>query len=103
MQSTLEHINITVSDTAATAVILAKIFNWEIRWSGASKDNGKTVHLGTNNTYLALYSHADTHIAETSFKTNRQLNHIGIQVGDLDAIETKTKAAGLVPHNHDDY
>ena len=108
MQSTLEHINVTVSDTAATAVILAEIFNWEIRWSGSSKDNGDIIYLGTDNTYLALYSHPDTHIAgahlaSTSFKIIRQLNHIGIQVGDLDAIETKVKAAGLVPHNHDDY
>jgi hypothetical protein len=103
MQNKLEHINVTVSDTETPASLLANIFNWKIRWAGASKDDGKTIHLGTDNTYLALYCHADKHLANTSHKTIRQLNHIGIQVEDLDAIETKVKAAGLVTHNHGDY
>jgi hypothetical protein len=103
MQPTLEHINLTVTDTNATAAILAKIFDWNIRWAGAAKDDGQTIHLGTDNTYLALYSHRDKHIANTSNKTISSLNHIGIQVDDLDAIETKVKAAGLIPYNHGDY
>jgi hypothetical protein len=103
MQPTLEHINLTVTNTDVTASILAKIFNWKIRWAGAAKDDGKTIHLGTDNTYLALYSHADKHLANITNKTIRSLNHIGIQVDDIDAIETKVKAAGLMPYNHDDY
>jgi hypothetical protein len=54
MQPTLEHNNLTVTNTDVTATILAKIFNWKIRWAGAAKDKGKTIHLGTDNTYLAL-------------------------------------------------
>jgi catechol 2,3-dioxygenase-like lactoylglutathione lyase family enzyme len=103
MQATLEHINLTVTDTDATAAILAKIFDWNIRWTGAAKDNGKTINLGTDNTYLAVYSHGDKHYANISHKTIGNLNHIGIQVDDLDAIETKVKAAGLIPFNHGDY
>ena len=103
MQPTLEHINLTVTNTDATAAILAKIFDWNIRWTGAAKDNGKTIHLGTDNTYLALYSHAEKHLANITNKTIRSLNHIGIQVDDLDAIETKVKAVGLIPYNHGDY
>lgn len=103
MQPTLEHINFTVTNTDVTAAILAKIFNWKIRWAGAVKDDGKTIHLGTDNTYLALYSHTDKHSANMTTKTIRSLNHIGIQVDDIDAIESKVKAAGLIPYNHGDY
>lgn len=103
MQNKLEHINVTVRDTDATASILSQLFDWKIRWAGASKDNGRTIHLGEEDTYLALYSHADKHNADTSHKTITQLNHIGIQVEDLDVIEAKVKAAGFVPNNHGDY
>lgn len=103
MPSKLEHINLTVSDTDATANIIGKIFNWKIRWSGPAKDNGRTIHLGEEETYLALYSHTDKHLADTSHKTIKQLNHIGIVVDDLDATEEKVKAAGFVTHNHGDY
>lgn len=103
MQNKLEHINVTVSDTEFTATILAKIFDWKIRWAGAAKDNGKTIHLGADDTYLALYSHTDKHLADTSHKTIRQLNHIGIQVDDLEIIEKRVKAAGLLSFNHGDY
>jgi catechol 2,3-dioxygenase-like lactoylglutathione lyase family enzyme len=103
MQSTLEHINITVTDTKSTAASLGEIFDWKIRWQGAAKDDGYTIHLGADDTYLALYSHTDKHLADTSHKTIRQLNHIGIQVDDIEAIESKVKAAGFAPHNHGDY
>ncbi|WP_339721614.1 VOC family protein [uncultured Paraglaciecola sp.] len=103
MPSKLEHINLTVSDTDVTANIIGKIFNWKVRWSGPAKDNGRTIHLGEEETYLALYSHTDKHLADTSHKTIKQLNHIGIVVDDLDATEEKVKAAGFVTHNHGDY
>ena len=31
------------------------------------------------------------------------LNHVGIQVDDLDAVERRVIAAGLVPFSHGDY
>jgi len=33
-----------------TADMLAKIFDWNIRWAGAAKDEGNIIHLGTDNT-----------------------------------------------------
>ena len=103
MQSKLEHINLTVRDTDATASILGKLFDWKIRWAGTAKDNGRTIHLGGEDTYLALYSHGDKHLADTSHKTINHLNHIGILVDDLDAAEQKIKASGFVTYNHGDY
>jgi len=103
MHSKLEHINLTVRDTDATAIILGEIFNWNIRWAGAAKDDGRTIHLGSEETYLALYSHDEKLWADTSHKTITRLNHIGIQVEDLEIIEQKVKAQGFTTFNHGDY
>lgn len=105
-QAALEHLNVTVKDYEQTAKVLADIFGWSIRWQGAAKDNGQTIHLGElgiNNTYLALYGHPDKHKTDSSHKTLNQLNHIGIQVEDIDQIESRVKALKLVTHNHGDY
>jgi hypothetical protein len=103
MQPALEHINLTVINTGVTATILAKIFNWKIRWAGAATYDGKTIHLDTDNTCLTFYSHADKHLANITNKTIKSLNHIGIQVNDINVIGTKVKATGLMQHKHDDY
>ncbi|KAB2847362.1 MAG: VOC family protein, partial [Sphingopyxis terrae] len=42
--------------------------------------------------------HANAHFAK-----GEPLNHVGIQVDDLDAIEAKVVDAGLRPFNHGDY
>jgi catechol 2,3-dioxygenase-like lactoylglutathione lyase family enzyme len=103
MHSRLEHINLTVRDTDATAIILSEIFDWKIRWAGPAKDQGRTIHLGGDATYLALYSHDDKHFADTTHKTITHLNHIGILVDDLDEVEQKVKDSGFVAYNHGDY
>ncbi|WP_299079556.1 VOC family protein [uncultured Paraglaciecola sp.] len=103
MTSKLEHINLTVQNPKAAANILGQIFDWKIRWSGAALDNGFTIHLGSDNTYLALYCHEEKHFTQKSHKTLSNLNHIGIQVDDLDAVEQKVKNQGLKTYNHGDY
>jgi len=37
------------------------------------------------------------------FMKGRPLNHIGVQVDDLDATEARVIAAGLLPFSHADY
>ncbi|MBU3002986.1 VOC family protein [Paraglaciecola arctica] len=103
MQNRLEHINLTVSNTNNTAAILGDIFDWQIRWQGPAKDNGHTIHLGGNDTYLALYSHKDKHYSTNDHKTVTKLNHIGIVVDDLAKIEQRVIAKGFIPYNHADY
>jgi catechol 2,3-dioxygenase-like lactoylglutathione lyase family enzyme len=41
--------------------------------------------------------------APDRYRTPGGLNHIGVVVEDLDAIEAKVKEAGFHPHNHADY
>ena len=100
----LEHVNVTVPDATATAAILCDLLNWKIRWEGAALNDGWTVHVGTGDSYLALYTPreapskgAPRHVSTAA------LNHIGIVVDDLEAIEKKVRAAGYTPHSHADY
>lgn len=100
---TLEHVNITVSDPQKTADMLHELFGWKVRWSGPSKDNGITYHVGNDDNYIAIYSKGGHATPRDSYETPGGLNHIGIVVDDLDATEAKVKAAGFTPHNHADY
>ena len=55
----LEHVNITVSDPDRTASLLGTLFDWKVRWSGPAKDGGYTVHVGSDDDYLAIYTSKD--------------------------------------------
>ena len=104
----LEHVNITVSDPKKTAQMLIDLFGWQIRWEGpAMAGAGYTVHVGTSDSYVAVYSGAkpDQIVPkrDASYMTRGGLNHIGVVVDDLDAVEAKVIAMGLTPQNHADY
>lgn len=102
----LEHVNMTVKDPTATAAMLTRIFGWRVRWHGAAINGGYTVHLGDDDTYLAIYSGPDetlTARGDQSYRTAGGLNHIGVVVDDLDAVEQKVRSEGLTPHAHADY
>lgn len=102
--SELEHLNVTVKDTATTAKMLCDLFGWNVRWEGASIYEGHSVHVGSKTSYLALYTpQTDTDAPAESYHKRAGLNHIGIVVDDLDAIEAKVKARGYVPNSHQDY
>ena len=103
----LEHVNITVKDPKATAGMLHDLLGWHIRWEGAAKNNGYTIHVGEADTYLALYTGPDgaegQREADDSYRTRGGLNHIGVVVADLDAAEAAVRARGYAPHSHADY
>ncbi|MFT5839378.1 MAG: hypothetical protein ACI9UT_001881 [Flavobacteriales bacterium] len=44
MQNRLEHINLTIRVTDASEAMLSHIFDWNMRWVGASKDEGRTIY-----------------------------------------------------------
>ena len=100
----LEHLNITVSNPEETAELLCGLFGWHIRWQGASMMGGRTVHVGNEKSYLALYTHSKTMSSNSSsYVRQGGLNHVGVVVDDLDGVEQRVLAAGLEPTNHDDY
>jgi len=103
-EAKLEHINVTVSDPLATAALLVYLFDWQIRWQGDAIQGGFSVHVGGDASYLALYSRSSNN--KRSSDPHNQLlglNHLGIVVDDLNAVEKKVFAAGLKTHSHADY
>ena len=102
----LEHANITVDDPDATAALLVDLFGWHVRWSGGSIHDGRSVHVGSDQSYLALYTGPDgvpLEAPRNSYREKAGLNHIGVVVDDLDAVEAAVKAKGYEPHSHADY
>jgi catechol 2,3-dioxygenase-like lactoylglutathione lyase family enzyme len=103
----LEHVNVTVPNPAVTAQMLIDLFGWHIRWEGVALDDGFTVHVGTDDSYVALYTGPDRGRAQTPATDNYLqrggLNHMGVVVDDLDGTEAKVTAMGLQTHSHADY
>ncbi len=100
----LEHANFSVSDPQKTADMLCAIFDWRIRWSGASIHDGHTIHVGGQDSYLAIYAQAEMRkAAPNDYQTVGAMNHIGVVVDDLDAVEARVVAAGFQTTNHGDY
>ena len=66
---------------------------------------GETYHVGSDDTYLALYA-PNTGAESTddnSYTTEQGLNHIGVVVPDIDAMEARVKEAGYTPGPQWDY
>ncbi len=100
----LEHVNVTVSDPQKTAALLCELFDWKIRWEGPAKLGGYTVHVGNDDSYLAVYAYAQSEAPATlSYAQRGGLNHIGVVVEDLQAIEQRVVDLGYKPYNHGDY
>lgn len=99
----LEHVNLTVRDPERSAALMTDLFGWQERWRGPSQLGGWTIHVGGEKDYLALYTHDGAATPDARFRKGRPLNHVGVLVDDLDAVEAKVVAAGLTPFNHGDY
>jgi catechol 2,3-dioxygenase-like lactoylglutathione lyase family enzyme len=99
----IEHVNITVTDPERTSRLMAAIFDWQIRWQGPAQIGGHTIHVGAEGHYIALYNAGQADRPAEPFAKGRPLNHIGVEVEDLDATEARVIAAGLKPFSHDDY
>lgn len=99
----IEHVNITVADPERSSALMTALFGWHVRWQGPSQNGGHTVHVGSNEHYVALHTPGGAAQVPEAFAKGRPLNHIGVEVDDLDATEARVIAAGLRPFNHADY
>lgn len=99
----IEHVNVTVRDPARSAALMSALFGWHERWRGTARDGGLSIHVGSEQAYLAFYTGPDGADADAFFEKGMPLNHIGIEVDNLDAAEQRVIAAGLKPFAHDDY
>lgn len=99
----IEHVNLTVSDPERSARLMEALFGWRVRWKGPARDGGRSIHVGNDIAYVALYTGPDGMHAEARYPKGEPLNHVGVLVDDLDAVEQKVIAQGLDPFNHGDY
>ncbi len=100
----LEHVNVTVGDPDRTAAMLCDLFGWHIRWQGAGMTTGRTVHVGNDDSYIALFSYGDPATSsESSYDVKAGLNHIAVVVDDLEVAEARVKVAGYQPGQQYDY
>jgi catechol 2,3-dioxygenase-like lactoylglutathione lyase family enzyme len=96
----IEHVNLTVSDPDRSSALFQKLLGWHERWRGAGQSGGWTIHVGSTDAYLALYTEDG---AAGGYAKGVPLNHIGLQVSDLAAAERVVADAGLIPFGHGDY
>jgi catechol 2,3-dioxygenase-like lactoylglutathione lyase family enzyme len=99
----IEHVNVTVTDPERAAKLMEALFDWRVRWQGPARDGGRSIHVGSEDHYIALYTGSGVAYTPEDFVRGRPLNHIGVVVDDLDEVEARVIAAGLTPINHDDY
>ena len=99
----IEHVNITVRDADRAARLMGELFGWTVRWQGPALNGGHTVHVGSEQQYLALYTPRGTALTDDDFAKGRPLNHVAVEVEDIAEVEAKVLAAGLTPFSHGDY
>ena len=103
-QINLEHVNYTASDPKKTAEMLCLLFGWKIRWEGEAIDGGYTYHVGSDQSYVAVYAGKSVkESSQSSYTRVGGLNHIAVVVEDLEEIEQRIVNAGLEVHSHGDY
>jgi catechol 2,3-dioxygenase-like lactoylglutathione lyase family enzyme len=103
VKARIEHVNMTVGDADRSAALMERLFGWSVRWAGPAMNGGRTVHVGTDSHYLALYSAPGGDGRPLGWTKGLPLNHVAIEVDDLDASERKVVEAGLTPFAHGDY
>ena len=99
----IEHVNLTVSDAERAAGLMEKVFGWKVRWQGSGRDGGRTIHVGSGDHYVALWSDRNSRYTPGDFAKGQPLNHVGVEVDDLDGTEARVVEAGLTPFSHGDY
>ena len=99
----IEHVNLTVRDPQRTAAMLEALFGWQVRWEGPNGGGGRTIHVGSGDSYLALCTVVGASAGADNFVKGRPLNHVGVEVDDLGDVEARVVAAELTPFSHGDY
>ena len=106
MAARLEHANLCVHDIDGVIRFVQTAFpEFRIRRDMTDADGRRWVHVGTDETYLAL-NQASPHEERRGppYAGRPGLNHLGYEVDDVDALRARLAAAGYrdstVPNNH---
>ena len=92
----LEHANLTVRDIEGMIRFLQTAFpEFRVRSEGRSNDGSRWVHIGTNETYIALSpTNAEPQKRWTPYRGLPGVNHLGYEVDDAEALRDRLKSAG---------
>ena len=92
----LEHANIAVRDIEGMIRFLQTAFpEFRVRGEGISNDGSRWVHIGTNETYIALgQCLAEPEKRWTPYRGLPGVNHLAYEVDDAEALRGRLKAAG---------
>ena len=102
----LEHANLIVRDVDGMIRFLQTAFpDFRIRRDAAGKDGTRWVHVGTDETYIALNEATAEHGRRwTPYQGEPGVNHLGYEVDDVEALRRRLDAAGYenstVPNAH---
>jgi catechol 2,3-dioxygenase-like lactoylglutathione lyase family enzyme len=92
----LEHANLIVRDIDATIRFLRTAFpEFRIRFDGTDPDGTRWVHIGTDESYIALNaSSADPAKPWTPYMGMPGVNHLAYEVDDVEALRNRLGTAG---------
>jgi catechol 2,3-dioxygenase-like lactoylglutathione lyase family enzyme len=106
MKTRLEHANLTVRNADVILGFVRTAFpDFRIRFDGKGFEGERLVHVGNDDTYLALHE-ARREPAErwVPYGGRPGLNHLGYEVADAAALRERMKGAGYeettVPNAH---
>jgi catechol 2,3-dioxygenase-like lactoylglutathione lyase family enzyme len=106
MSVRLEHANLMVRDLEGTLRFVRAAFpDFRIRGEGKSWQGRRWVHIGTNDSYLALGESSQEPAEDwVPYGGKPGLNHLGYEVPDAEAVRKRLRAAGYrestVPNDH---
>lgn len=91
MTAQLEHANLTVSSfDKAVRFLTTALPEFRVRGEGGSiADDNRWLHVGTDDSYIALYEPADAPRSSSG-----SVNHLGFVVDDADALHQRLTDAG---------
>ena len=92
----LEHANLFVRDIDATIRFLRTAFpEFRIRCEGKNPNGSRWVHVGTDDTYIALtQSTVEPEKRWTPYVGIPGVNHLAYEVDDVEALRERMKSAG---------
>jgi catechol 2,3-dioxygenase-like lactoylglutathione lyase family enzyme len=96
MSVRLEHANLCVRDLAETIRFVCTAFpEFRLRGEGPTWSGGRWVHIGTDDTYLALtQATAEPGGRFVPYSDAPGTNHLGYEVDDVEALRQRMLAAG---------
>ncbi len=99
-QARIEHVNLTVSDLDRSIALFEKLCGWKVRIRDQHGVRGEFAHVGADDTYLALWADGGDYSGQ---QKGKPMNHVGIEVSDLDEAERVVLDAGLETFSHGKY